>query len=89
MESLNTPRKHVNLILAAAGNLVQRTPFRSIIIIISLVAILFPFLAALSISEGIKTQSRISVEEGGYLHMDTTDATFYSGGGSSSVELLK
>jgi len=32
---------------------------------------------------------RISVEQGGYLHMDTTAATFYSSGGSGSVELLK
>lgn len=82
MESLNTRRKHVNLLLAAAESLVQRTPFRSIIIIISLVAILFPFLAALSISEGIKTQSRISVEEGADFYV-TGDA------GGSSVPILR
>jgi len=32
---------------------------------------------------------RISVEQGGYLHMNTTDATFYSSGGAGSIELLK
>jgi ABC-type lipoprotein release transport system permease subunit len=56
--------RHINLILAAGGNLVQRNLFRTLALILSLAAILFPFLAALSISEGIKLQSRISVEEG-------------------------
>lgn len=32
---------------------------------------------------------RIKVAEGGYLHMNTTGATFYSGGGTPTVELLK
>jgi ABC-type lipoprotein release transport system permease subunit len=56
--------RHINLILAAGGNLVQRNLFRTLALILSLAAILFPFLAALSISEGIKLQSKISVEEG-------------------------
>jgi ABC-type lipoprotein release transport system permease subunit len=56
--------RHINLILAAGGNLVQRNLFRTLVLILSLVAILFPFLAALSISEGIKLQSKISVDEG-------------------------
>ena len=57
-------RRRFNLLLAAGGNLVQRHLFRTIVLVLSLTAILFPFLAALSISEGIKLQSRISVEEG-------------------------
>jgi len=57
-------RRRINLILAAGGNLVQRYLLRTIVLILSLTAILFPFLAALSISEGIKLQSKISVEEG-------------------------
>jgi ABC-type lipoprotein release transport system permease subunit len=57
-------RGHLNLMLTSAGNLVGRSPFRSFIIVLSLAAILFPFLAAISISEGIKEQSKISVEEG-------------------------
>lgn len=32
---------------------------------------------------------RISVEQGGYLHMNTTGATFYTSAGAPSVELLK
>jgi ABC-type lipoprotein release transport system permease subunit len=47
---------------------------RTIVLILALVAILFPFLAALSISEGIKLQSRISIEEG---------ADFYVAGDSA------
>jgi len=78
MEPFNTRRKHWNLFLTATGNLVQRTPFRSAIILISLLAILFPFLTALSISEGIKAQSKISVEEGADFYI-TGDA-----GGSSA-----
>lgn len=57
-------RRRVNLILAAAGNLVRRNFLRTLTLILSLAAILFPFLTAISISEGIKLQSKISVEEG-------------------------
>jgi ABC-type lipoprotein release transport system permease subunit len=57
-------RRRVNLILVAGGNLVQRYPLRTVVLVLALTAILFPFLAALSISEGIKLQSRISVDEG-------------------------
>ncbi len=57
-------RRRFNLLLAAGGNLVRRHLSRTVVLILSLTAILFPFLAALSISEGIKLQSRISVEEG-------------------------
>jgi ABC-type lipoprotein release transport system permease subunit len=57
-------RRHINLILAAGGNLVRRSFLRTLVLTLSLAAILFPFLAALSISEGIKLQSKISVDEG-------------------------
>jgi len=57
-------RRRINLVLTAGGNLVQRNLFRTLVLILSLAAILFPFLAALSISEGIKLQSKISVDEG-------------------------
>ena len=67
-------RRRLNLILTAGGNLVQRYLLRTIVLVLALAAILFPFLAALSISEGIKLQSRISVEEG---------ADFYVAGDSA------
>ncbi len=54
----------INLMLAAGGNLVRRYLLRTLVLIFSLAAILFPFLTALSISEGIKLQSKISVDEG-------------------------
>jgi ABC-type lipoprotein release transport system permease subunit len=60
--------------LAAGGNLVRRYLLRTLVLIFSLAAILFPFLTALSISEGIKLQSKISVEEG---------ADFYVSGDSA------
>ena len=66
-------RRHANLILAAGGNLVRRDLFRTIVVTLSLAAILFPFLAALSISEGIKLQSNVSVEEGADFYV-TRDA---------------
>ncbi len=76
------PHRHVNLILAAGGNLIQRNPFRSLALILSLAAILFPFLAAISISEGIKLQSKISVEEGADFYV-----TGDSAGSSSPMPL--
>jgi ABC-type lipoprotein release transport system permease subunit len=73
-------RRHANLMLAAGGNLVRRNFFRALMLTLSLAAILFPFIAALSISEGIKLQSKISVAEG---------ADFYIAGdaGGSSTPL--
>jgi len=67
-------RRHINLMLAAGGNLVRRYLPRTRVIVFSLAAILFPFLTALSISEGIKLQSKISVDEG---------ADFYVSGNSA------
>ena len=63
--------KHLNLLFTAVGNIV-RNKVRSIVLILCLMAVLFPFVTALSISEGIKFQSLISVEEGAdiYVTMD-------------------
>jgi len=54
---------HWNLLLAGGGNLIRFLP-RSIVVLLCLTAVIFPFLTALSISEGIQFQSAISVEEG-------------------------
>ena len=64
VQPLNSGQRQINLILAAGGNLVCRNLARTLILILALAAILFPFLAAISISEGIKQQSQISVQEG-------------------------
>src|SRR4030043_758849 len=63
--------KHLNLLFTAVGNIL-RNKIRSIVLILCLMAVLFPFVTALSISEGIKFQSLISVEEGAdiYVTMD-------------------
>jgi ABC-type lipoprotein release transport system permease subunit len=63
--------KHLNLLLTAVENIL-RNKIRSIVLIVCLIAVLFPFVTALSISEGIKFQSLISVEEGAdiYVTMD-------------------
>ncbi len=63
--------KHLNLFFTAIGNIL-RNKVRSVILILCLLAVLFPFVTALSISEGIKFQSLISVEEGAdiYVTMD-------------------
>jgi len=74
MRPLPSNLKHINLILAAGGNLAGRYPLRTLVLIFSMAAILFPFLTALSISEGIKLQSKISVDEG---------ADFYVSGDSA------
>jgi ABC-type lipoprotein release transport system permease subunit len=63
--------KHLNLFFTAIGNII-RNKVRSVILILCLLAVLFPFVTAISISEGIKFQSLISVEEGAdiYVTMD-------------------
>jgi len=84
MTVLQTPflQRQMNLLLAAGGNLAHRYPARTLILAFSLAAILFPFLAAISISEGIKLESRISVEEGADFYVARDSA------GSSAPLLL-
>jgi len=64
-------KRHFNLLFAAFGNII-RNKVRSLVILLCLIAVLFPFITAISISEGIKFQSLISVEEGAdiYVTMD-------------------
>lgn len=63
--------KHLNLLNTAIKN-VLRYKLRSVVVILCLVAILFPFITAVAILDGVKTQSRISVNEGAdiYVTMD-------------------
>lgn len=60
--------RHFNLLFAAVGNII-RNKVRSIVLILCLIAVLFPFISAISISEGIKFQSLISVEEGADIYV--------------------
>lgn len=60
--------KHLNLLFTAVGNII-RNKVRSIVLILCLIAVLFPFINAISISEGIKFQSSISVEEGADIYV--------------------
>ena len=62
---MNVPglQSHWNLLCAACGNLVRFLP-RTVVVLLCLVAVIFPFLTALTLSEGIKFQSAISVDEG-------------------------
>lgn len=60
--------RHLNLLFAAAENII-RNKVRSLVIILCLVAVLFPFVSAIAISEGIKFQSLISVEEGADIYV--------------------
>lgn len=63
--------KHLNILYAAAGN-VARHKLRSVVVLLCLVAILFPFISAIAILEGVKAQSGLSVTEGAdiYVTMD-------------------
>jgi len=60
--------RHLNLLFAAAGNLI-RNRGRSLVVVLCLIAVLFPFISAIAISEGIKFQSLISVEEGADIYV--------------------
>ncbi len=63
--------KHVNLLYAAIGN-VTRHRLRGVVVILCLVAILFPFISAVAILEGVKAQASLSAGEGAdiYVTMD-------------------
>lgn len=60
--------RHLNLLFTAVENIL-RNKIRSVVLILCLIAVLFPFITALSISEGIKFQSLISVEEGADIYV--------------------
>ena len=60
--------KRLNLLNAACRN-TFRHKLRSLVVILCLVAILFPFVTAISLSEGVRTQSLAAVEEGGDLYV--------------------
>lgn len=55
--------KHLNIALAALGDL-TRQPARSLVVTGCLVGILFPYMTLLGISEGLRIQAEISLEEG-------------------------
>ncbi len=61
----------LNLLFAAAANL-TRYPLRSLVVVLCLVAICGPFLAGIAISEGVRAEAAVSVQEGPdlYLTMD-------------------
>ncbi len=56
-------KRHLNLILTAAANLL-RFKIKSMVVVLCLVAVIFPFITGISIMEGIKSQAQISVQEG-------------------------
>jgi ABC-type lipoprotein release transport system permease subunit len=63
--------KHLEFFYAALSN-ITRHKLRSIVVVLCLIAILFPFISAIAVSEGVKSQSKISVNEGAdiYVTMD-------------------
>ncbi len=58
----------LNLLLAAAANL-TRYPLRSVVIVVCLVAICGPFITGIAISEGVRAQAALSVQEGPDLYL--------------------
>lgn len=77
--------RHLNFLFTAIGNII-RNKVRSIVLILCLIAVLFPFITALSISEGIKFQSLISVEEGADIYV-TSD--YFGSNAPVSLEYLE
>jgi len=55
--------RHRNLLFAALGDLIRR-PIRSVVVTLCLAAILLPLVTALAISQGLRFQTEISIEEG-------------------------
>lgn len=63
--------RHINILRTAANN-VLRHKVRTLVVILCLLAVIFPFLTAIAISEGVKAESMTSVMEGAdiYLTLD-------------------
>ncbi len=57
-----------NLLLAAAANL-TRYPLRSVVIVVCLMAICGPFITGIAISEGVRAEAAVSVQEGPDLYL--------------------
>jgi len=57
-----------NLLLAAAANL-ARFPLRSVVIVVCLVTICGPFVTGIAISEGVRAEAAVSVQEGADLYL--------------------
>ena len=55
-------------LLAAAANL-ARYPLRSVVVVVCLVAICGPFVTGIAISEGVRAQAAVSVQEGPDLYL--------------------
>lgn len=60
--------KHSNLLFLATENLLRHRT-KTIVVCLCIIAILAPFITAISISEGIRAQSQVSVEEGADLYL--------------------
>ncbi|CAG1769799.1 hypothetical protein BAC3_00560 [uncultured bacterium] len=60
--------KHINLLLLATENLLRHRT-KTIVVCLCIIAILTPFITAIAISEGIRTQSLISVNAGADLYL--------------------
>lgn len=73
--------RHLNFLKIASENII-RYKGRGIVVVLCLVAILFPFITAIAISQGVKSQSLLSVEEGADIYL-----TYDQYGKNSAVPL--
>ena len=67
-ESPSSFRKHRSLFLSA-GRYLVRNPLRSGLIVFCLTGVLTPFVVAIAISEGVKSQYRAVLEDGGDVYV--------------------
>lgn len=65
-------KRHIEFLILASENLI-RNRTKTIVVVLCLVAILFPFITAIAISEGVRSEALISVEKGGDIYL-TLDA---------------
>jgi hypothetical protein len=77
--------KHTNLLFAALADLLRQR-MRSLVVTLSLTAILFPLVTALAVSEGLRFQAGIAVQEGADLYISSDQ---YGGNGAISTAYLK
>lgn len=77
-------QRHYNLLITAMNSLLTNKT-RSLIITGCLIAIIFPFISAMALSEGVKYQALISVEEGADIYL-TRD--FYGNNAPIGLETI-
>ncbi len=77
-------QKHLNLFFEAVSS-VYRNRGRSLVVLLCLIGVLLPFVSAIAVSEGVRSQSMVSIEGGADLYVSRSQ---YGRNGPVALEQL-